>query len=56
MSTKKISEMSDEELLSEIERMRSVPIPQASVRRQPKRLDETKPKKKGWMDDLLEGD
>lgn len=54
---KKIAEMSDAELLAEIERMRAVPVPQAPTgKRAPKRLDEQPARKrKGWMDDLLEG-
>ena len=53
---KKISEMSDDELLAEIERLRAVPMPQAPEprARRPKRLDESKPRRKSVFDQLRE--
>lgn len=52
--SKKISEMSEQELQEEIERMRAIPVPATPTgKRQPKRLDEQPKKRKGWMDELL---
>jgi len=53
---KKISEMTDAELLEEIARLRAVPMPQAPEprARRPKRLDEAKPRKRTVFDQLDE--
>jgi len=54
---KKIQDMTDDELLAEIERLRAVPMPQAPApaSRRPKRLDEAAaPRRKSVFDQLDE--
>ena len=55
MASKKISEMTDDELLAAIEELRSVPVPNApGAPRRPKRMDEAKPRKRASVFDQLD--
>lgn len=47
---KRITEMSDEELQAEILKLQETRIPSPPERRKPKRLDETKPRRKTLLD------
>jgi hypothetical protein len=52
---KKITEMSNAELESEIRRLQQTRIPSAPQRNKPKRLDQTKQRKKTLLDLVEEG-
>jgi len=55
MNGKKITELSDEELNAEIERLQQIPIPASPSAKRPKRLDATPKKRKTLYDIVTEG-
>lgn len=54
MQTKAISEMNDDEIRAEIERLQALKVPSERKAKAPPRKKDSKPRKASWRDKLFE--